>query len=86
MPQGLHPEAGGPQPGQGTPSQLQLVQSSKFWGEHWRVKSTRNRPAAHPSRKQRGNGQGLEQELKPTVTLEEKAAKSTLFPGCDTLL
>lgn len=37
------------QPGQDTISQLQLIESSKFWGEHPRVKSARNFPVAHPT-------------------------------------
>lgn len=37
------------QPGQDTISQLQLIESSKFWGEHPRVKSARNFPVAHPA-------------------------------------
>lgn len=37
------------QPGQDTIPQLPLIESSKDWGEHQRLKSTRNFPAAHPA-------------------------------------
>lgn len=37
------------QPGQDTIPQLPLIESSKVWGEHQRLKSTRNFPAAHPA-------------------------------------